>query len=161
MGAYGYKGVARLRVACLQVSGIASLLLTSFGAAWLVAMAFQVGRSSYEGAGCVAVWLVVVGWAVGLAQINSAPDVWIEDEGLVVSAFLFLRVRIPWTEIEDVKTAGVPFGHTLVRARRITQFHRVYGWLYSRNFAPGFLIRRDIQNRDELLHEIRVRARQT
>lgn len=157
MREFTYKGTARLNVVFLQIGGIVSILFAILCAAWLIVMAIQVGPSSYEGVGCIGGWVLIIGWMIGLTQINSAPSVWTEDHGLVISAFLFGRVRIPWTEIVDVGTGRVPFGHVLVRARRITPFHRVYGWLYSRTLLPSFLIRRDIQDRDALLCEIRER----
>lgn len=94
-------------------------------------------------------------------MINTFPTVWIGDQGLAISAFLFRRVDVPWFDVIDVGAGRVLFGHTLVRARRITPFHRVYGWLYSRTSYPSFLIGRNIENHDELLREIGKRIQAT
>jgi len=106
----------------------------------------------------LAVWTLMIGWFVGLTLINIFPTIWVGDEGLTISAFLFKRVTVPWADIVDIGAGRVRFGGTLIRARRITPFHRVYGWFYSRSWYPSFVIGRDIQHRDELLREIRQRA---
>jgi hypothetical protein len=156
MKEFTYRGTARLGVFITQMGGVVTIVLCMLLVVWLLTLKLPPDASIWT-MGCLEIWALVLGWTIGLTQINSAPTVWIEDQGLVISAFLFKRVKIPWTEIVDVGAGRVPFGHVLVRARRITPFHRAYGWLYSRTLLPSFLIRWDIQDRDELLHEIRKR----
>jgi hypothetical protein len=145
-----------------QISGVAAII---FGT--LMAGVFFVGpillhrdASFVMNISCFALWFLVVGWVVGLIMISAYPTVWVGDEHLVISAFLFFRVCLPWSEIIDVGAGRVRFGHSLVRARRITPFHRIYGWMYSRTLYPSFIIGREIQDRDELLGEIRRRSRE-
>ena len=109
----------------------------------------------------LAIGFLFVGCAIGLVLMNAYPTVWIGDEHLVITAFLFKRVKVPWADIIDVGAVHVPFGFVLVRARRITTFHKVYGLLYSRTLLPSFVIGPMMQDRDELLREIKVRARES
>jgi hypothetical protein len=81
------------------------------------------------------------------------------EQGLQISAFIFLRVQILWSEIVNIGAGMPPEGYVLVRCRKITPFHRVYGWFYSQTFYPSFLIEKDISDRDELIHEIRRRIK--
>jgi hypothetical protein len=133
---FPYRGIARLGVVLLQATGVVSILLVTLGAGWLIAAAIQVRTPEYGTIGCLVIWMLMIGWGVGLAQINIFPTVWIDDRGLTISAFFFKRVTIPWSEVVDVGAGHVPFGHTLIRARHITPFHRVYGWLYSLTLYP-------------------------
>jgi hypothetical protein len=160
MRAFTYEGAARLGVILTQVGGTVSIVFWTLVAGSALLLSLQVDPP-YWGASCFVIWILGFGWAIGLTLVNVYPTVWIEDQGLVISAFLFQRVMIPWTEIVDVGAGHVPFGSILVRARRITPFHRVYGWLYSRTLLPSFLIGRDIQDRDELLREIKKRIQAT
>jgi hypothetical protein len=91
--------------------------------------------------------------------INFLPTIWMTEQGVQISAFIFLRVQILWSEIVDIGAGMPPEGYVLVRCRKITLFHRVYGWFYSQTFYPSFLIEKDISDRDELIHEIRRRIK--
>ena len=158
MREFTYRGIARLGVVFLQATGAIAILLVTLGAGWLVAAAIRFRAPQYDTVGCLVLWMLLIGWTVGLAQINVFPTVWVDNYGLTISAFFYKRVAIPWSDVIDVGAGRVPFGHTLIRARRITPFHRIYGWLYSLSLHPGFLIRRDIENCDELLYEIKRRS---
>ena len=63
----------------------------------------------------------------------------------------------PTYELVDIK--GIRLGHYLVTTKRITFFHRIYGWVYSNNPYPSFVIRRDITERDKLISEIKQHIR--
>lgn len=160
MRRFGYVGVARLAVTFTQFSGVVVLLLCVVAAVTLFVLPFLPQAPpdvSAVGMTCFALWVLMIGLSVGFGLMNSYPTVWLEDKGLTISAFLFGRVRIAWPEIVDVGVGRVPFGHVLVRARRITPVHVIYGWLYSRSLYPSFIIRRDIEHRDELIRELRQR----
>lgn len=159
MRKFTYTGTAGLRVFIRQFAGVAAILFgTSIGVLLLVLGLWQISLSdpAMWTSVCFAIWFLVTSWVVGLGLINFHPTVWVGDDGLAI-LFLGRRVMIPWEEIVDVGAGFVPFGHTLVRARRITLFHRLYSLLYSLSFLPGFVIGRDIENHDELLREIRER----
>jgi hypothetical protein len=159
MKTYSYAGV---RVLFAQVGGVGACIFATLMAAAICLGPILLRRdaSFVVNISCFGIWFLVVGWLVGLTMINAYPTVSVGDEHLVISAFLFARVSIPWVEVLDVGAGHVPFGHTLVRARRITLLHRVYGWMYSRTLYPSFLVGRDITGREELLQEIRTRTRE-
>lgn len=159
MREFTYTGAAGVRVFVRQLAGVAAIALGTSTAVVLVLLGlWQIPLSdpAIWTPVCFAIWFAVIGWTVGFGLINFHPTVWVGDEGLAISYF-GRRVIIPWDEIVDVGAGWVPFGHTLVRARRITPFHRLYGWMYSLTFLPSFVIGRGIQNRDELLREISKR----
>ncbi len=152
---YTYPGGRQLLA---QVSGVAAIAAMTLVAAGIVAVGIQTNSPVWSIA-CLAIWFLLIGWTVGLTMINVYPTVWVSDEHLTISAFLFVRVNVPWTGIIDVGAGHVPFGHILVRARHITPFHRVYGWMCSRTLYPSFVVGRGIQEREELLGQIKERAR--
>jgi hypothetical protein len=104
---------------------------------------------------CIGIWALIVGWIVSLTLINSFPTIWLGETGMMISAFLFFYIYISWSEIMDINPGSVRFGHCLVRARRITVFHRVYGLLYSHTLYPSFLIGKNIEDREQLFSEIK------
>ena len=67
---------------------------------------------------------------------------------------MFDRHKIPWDDVLSIETRGTFYRRTVVTARRITPFHRLYGWLYGRWFKPSFLIADWLEDRDELVEEI-------
>lgn len=163
MREYEVTEVGRFGVLVVQAGGVAALTISTVMAAGILVMAFveNVPSDNPSGMGtlgCLALWSLLIGWIVGLGLINVYPTIWTDEERLVISAFLWARIEIPWAEILDVGAGRVPFGHTLVRARHITPFHRLYGWIYSRTLYPSFVINRRIQDREELLAEINSKA---
>jgi hypothetical protein len=100
---------------------------------------------------CLVIWIVVVGWFVGMGLINYFPTIWILDDGISISSFLFFKIFIPWDSIIDIFSGKVHFGHYLVAAKKITFFHRMYGWFYLHNPVPSFIIGKNIRNQKELL----------
>ncbi|CAG0959284.1 hypothetical protein ANRL3_00766 [Anaerolineae bacterium] len=158
MRMFRYKGIRIVGVIVLHIGGLAAItIFTSFGC-WVLFLTIQNNPSSLSTASCLAIWSGVWGWLIGLTMINFYPTVWTDKDGLTISAFFFKRIFVPWTDIVDVGAGHVPFGNVLVRARRITQFHRIYSWLYSRTLFPGFVISRNIEDYEELAREIRRKS---
>lgn len=160
MRRYRYAGVARLGVVWTQMCGVVAITLSFVVAVAILVLTFFPDVPpdvSILGMICIALWMLILGLLVGFALMNGYPTIWLGEEGLMISAFLFARIPISWTDIVDVGAGRVPFGHVLVRAQRITPLHIIYGWLYSRSLYPSFIIRRDIENKDELINEIRRR----
>lgn len=153
---FSYKGFARLRALYVQVGGGIGLLVVTTSSIWFLILIALRGPE-YSGGACIVVWWLMVGWAVGLTLLNSYPTVWLGDQGLVVSTFPLGRVSVSWVDVVDIGAGYVPFGGVLVRTRRLTPFHRVYGVLYSRTLLPSFAIRRGIDERERLICEIRRR----
>lgn len=165
---FTYSGLMRLAVTWRQAGGILGIVVFNGIALiglWATTQIEPPDPGSLwwndprSGPVCFSFWFVLISWLVGLTLINASPTVWLTDTGLVISAFLFCRITVPWSDILDVRVGGVPFGHDLVIARRITPFHVVYGWLYTLRLQPAFLIDRRIDDHDRLIREIEQRAR--
>ena len=158
MKEYSYVGMGQAAVTFTHTGGVAAIVISTLLFIAVVAIGCQTD-SSLLSAGCFALWFLMVGWLVGLGLMNVYPTIWVGDEYLVISMFVFYRCGCG---MDRDHTGGrpCPFGHTLVRARHITPVHRLYGWLYSRTLHPSFIVGRWIQDRDELLREITWRVRQ-
>lgn len=156
---YGYTGLIRLSIAFNTVMGLIAVLVSSGLALGVPLQALLVGDTTFAlSFGCFSLWFLLIGWMVGFGLINMYPVVWTEPDGLVLTAFLFVKIRIPWADIIDVKVRERPYRLAIVHARHITPFHRLYGWIYTRTLKPSFIIRPQIQNYDELLGEIKRKA---
>jgi len=155
----------RIGILIQQLSGFIGLIISTGGALLLFGgigivethTAPNLLQNPKVTLACVGIWALVIGWAVSISLINVSPTVWVGEGGIAISVFLIFKFFIPWLEIVDIK--GIMFGHYLVRAKRITFFHRIYGWLYSHSLYPGFVIRRDITERDKLMSEIKQHIR--
>jgi hypothetical protein len=108
---------------------------------------------------CFAMWALIISWGIGSLFINYFPTIWVTEKQLCISAFLFFKVYIPWSNVIDIGSGHPPRGCVLVRARRITVFHRIFGWFYSNTLYPGFLIGKEIENRDDLIRTINNKIR--
>ena len=104
-------------------------------------------------------WMLIVAWCIGLTLINAFPTIWLDEDGLMITAFIVRRIRIPWRDIVAVVPSLTPFGYVVVQTRRITPFHILIGLIYSRKALPSFMIRSNIENHNELVREIRQRAK--
>ena len=158
---YSYTGPMRFSVILTQIGGLVAIIIGTLmaGVFFVGPILLQRDASFIMNISCFALGFLVIGWGVGLTLINGYPTVWVEDNHLVISAFFFAKVRVLWTEVIDVGAGRVRFGHTLVRTHRLSPFHRVYGWMYSRTLHPSFVIGRGIQDYDDLLREIKQRIR--
>jgi hypothetical protein len=159
---FSYTGIHHLRVLISQLSGIAGILIFTFIAGFLlfgytkihVPSNVTVINDPRTTLICLVSWILIISWVISLSFINFYPTVWLNDDGLKISAFLFFQVYIPWQDIIDMRQVN-SWGLALVRAKRITLFHRFYSWSYSLTLSPGFLIGKNIDNRDILIEEIR------
>jgi hypothetical protein len=90
---------------------------------------------------------------------NAYPEITVDKNGLYVH-FLWYRLPLTWQDIIEVK----PYFFSLpnrpswvVRTRKLTPFHRLYGLLYSFTFLPSFFIFSTIENYEELTKIINKR----
>jgi hypothetical protein len=161
MKKYSYAGSSALLAVLSRILGALGLVLAVPGA---IALA-MLGRETHSMQGvlsCLALWELAFGGVVSLSLLNLYPTVWVGHSGLVISAFLLGRVTIPWQAVIDVQSSSMfPLRGSIVRARRITPFHRLYGWLYSPAPVPAFVIDGRMRDYDELILEINRRARAT
>ena len=142
---YTYHGLTRVGVRFNNVSGAVLVVLSTLGAVGFPILLFLTGdRSDLLGSlACASLgglWMGCVGWIVGFGLLNAYPTVTIEDEGLVISAFIFSRIKIPWSDVINIKTRLSLMGGVLILARHITPFHHLYGWQYAHSNKPGFII---------------------
>lgn len=164
MKKYSYHGLNKLGVIASQVTGVMAIGLFTVCSFFLIfgmikIEEIEMNDSILENPKftllCLVLFFTTIAWGFGLTFINYLPTIWIGNEGLVISAFVFLKIHISWEDIIDIKPGKVNGNLVLVRSKRITPFHIIYGWLYSSTFFPSFLIGQKIQNREQLIHEIR------
>ena len=137
MQEYKYSGVFRFGILFSQLGGVFGILFFT-----TMAVIFIWGAITLETDNpgitiledprttlfCFAFWFFVIGWAVSITIINQLPTLWIIEEGIFISAFLFWRIFIPWSDIVEVrKVKWFRPSYDLVMAKRITVFHRLYG----------------------------------
>ena len=165
MKEYRYHGLAALAAVLTQCVGAAVTIAATAAGGYLVALAlFHPGRpttAAYRG-----ILMMAIGWLlIGLQLINLYPTVWIGDDGLIISAFLGVRIHVKWKDVIDISSRQplwiFPDRSFVVRARHITVFHRLLGLAYAWSLSPAFLIHRQIEDYDELLDEIRERSTAT
>ena len=170
MEQYSYKGFERLGVILRQLCGFLGIILFTILAGGLIygmsIVQFKGGEYNFVNDPrvtllCLSIWILLISWSLGLAFINVEPDICIRDDGIIISAFFIFHIFITWSDIIDVKELNKPLfpGYTLVRARRISIFHRVIGWIYSRSIFPSFLIGKNIDQYESLIQEIKRRIK--
>lgn len=161
---YSYQGTGKAKQLLFQLAGvIAILIFTLLGSLFLFA---AVNIPTHTGGVnimddprvppiCFGIIFISNAWLFGLMYINLLPTIWTDESGITISVFIFFRKNIPWREIEDIAPIHSPFGYLIVNARRITAFHRLTGWIYSRTFFPSFLIAKEMEESEELIWTIR------
>jgi hypothetical protein len=166
MRKFYYHGIHKLRVIISQIAGVIGILIFNS-----VAFLFLYALIKFPNNGmntsllndpritifCLFVFFLLGPWLLGLTFINYLPTIWIVNEGLIISFLFIFRILIKWDGIVDVGKGQLPMGYTLVRTRKITSFHRIYGWMYSHSFYPSFIIGRGINDREILVNEIQTR----
>jgi hypothetical protein len=166
MRKYSYHGLNRFKVIASQFTGLMAILIFTSFVGFLLFTKSKMPESSPEirlledpkvTLVCLIIYILIISWGFGLTLINILPTIWVGNEGVVISVFFFFRILIQWKNIIDINTGRIPSGYTLVRTRKITPFHRVYGWFYSRTFYPSFLIGKGITGRENLISEIKQR----
>lgn len=166
MQEFSYHGFYRLRVIASKLTGVLAIFIFT---GTVVLLMYGMNKMPTTGPEqnilenpkvtllCLIIYLLAIAWIFGLFFINFFPTVWISEKGLIISGFLFFRFLVRWDDVVDIGAGQTPAGYFLVRARHITPFHRIYGWLYSRTFHPSFLIGKGISDRDILIGEIKRR----
>lgn len=166
MRKYSYHGFSLVKYIYLQVGGwLAILIFASLGLFLLIAPFFVTSGNTTVNflddprlpPVCFGLIFLIGALNGGSLFINSLPTIWIDDNKLVVSCFTFFRCSIKWEEVINIDRNRLR-GYTLIRARRITPFHYVIGWIYSRSFVSAFLISENISNYIILIQEIQARA---
>ena len=166
MRAYSYHGIEKIKMYFLQFIGLLGILFfTAFAFIFWIGIFYvkpeNMNANLLDDARltflCLGLWCLGVAWVTGSSMINFLPSIWTDDEGVTISAFIFLKLKVNWENIIDVGQGHPPRGYTLVRTRRLTIFHSFYGWLYSYSLYPSFLIGPGINDPQGLIGEIRRR----
>ncbi len=158
MKVFAYTGLTRYGAVVTQIMvGVFMAGMTMF--ALLFSVFVILAGPSRWGLLLTFAWMLVIAWSVGPTLINAFPTVWLDENGLMISAFIVRRIQIPWHDVVAIVPSLTPFGDVVVQTRRITPFHRLIGLIYARKALPSFMIRANIENHDELLWEIGRRAK--
>lgn len=168
MSRHSYQGIHKIKVLLLQLTGGFGFIISTFVCVFTLVGVGVITQQNNPTPIlndprltliCLAVWILVVGWSISFILVNYLPTIWTDEDSIQISAYIFFRIRIPWSSIMDIGSGNPPKGYLLVRARRVTIFHRAYGWLYSQTLHPSFLIESEITDRDKLIKEITQRIK--
>ena len=163
MRKFDYKFPFKFGVALLQLGGSALFIIVLLIALFMIS---QINNVEYDEGNdfilndprftlvCLSLWVLLVGCFVCIILINSFTTILLEESGITITAFLFAKIFIPWSDIVRIEVGRVRFGNDLVQARRNTPFHIFYGWLYSRTLHPSFIIGKNINDHDVLIKAV-------
>jgi hypothetical protein len=124
MQKFSYKGLIKLGIIYTQIGGIFGLLFFTGMATFIFWGATQIQPiSPYPGlmndprvtAVCFGIYFLLICWPFSCALINSAPTVWVTEDGILISAYLFFKIKIDWPDILFISEHKIgPFrtGHT-------------------------------------------------
>jgi hypothetical protein len=165
---FTYHGVDRLRIRISQSEGLAGIVIfNAFGILFFLIglttiqspLTADLHENSFITLGCFTTLMIMISWYIGSMMINFSPTVWINDQGIVISHFVYFRIFIPWKDIVDVIEVQSVFTRwTLVAAKRISLFHSIWSRLFFHLSYPCFYIGDSIDQRDKLIAKIRSRA---
>ena len=161
MRKFDYRDWGGVGVIWLKIGGFASIILGTLGA-MAVFVAGIVLKATLISNLWISGWILVIGWMVGGMLVNLYPTVWLDEKGLKISFFHFWRKNVSWTKITDLRELRLVRSRVIaVQSTKITIWHRLIGWSYSRRFSPQFLISSDIENFEELIAELESRLQET
>jgi hypothetical protein len=150
---YRHTLSGRAKVWYLRVSGVlAAIIFSGMGLFFVIGPILVYGQL-WVGGICLGLWAIIFSWTLCFLFFNLYPDVSTDLEGISIS-YMLRRRKILWDDVMRIETRGALYHRTVVTARKITPFHRLYGWLYGRWFQPSFLISDWLEDRDELVEEI-------
>lgn len=163
MKKYAYHGIYKFLNIYLQLAGVTGVILFSSIGIFLWNGIFVPDNKTYTSPLddprytflCFGLAFVIGAWFLGSTLLNAFPVIYVNENGIKVSAFVFLKIFILWEDIIDIDFGHPPKGCHLVRVRKITVFHRLIGWLYSSTLYPGFLIGPGMEDKEKLIGEIR------
>lgn len=162
---YRYCNFDRVKQIYLQAAGvITTMLFTAIGGVIYAGLVFgppvAAGTPLLDdprlGGFCLGTGWMLICWTIGSIFANLMPTVTIDPQGITISNWVFLRKHIPWDDVLSVDPVQRVFlRYSVVRARKITIFHRALGWMYGGSLAPSFLIFPEIDGYDWLIRRIR------
>jgi hypothetical protein len=165
-------GMGKFKVIIRQLGGILTLLF-SLGIAGFLFFSISMVNIATDKENilddqrltlvCLGLWFLVIGLIVSSGLVNLFPTIWVGEEGLKVSVFIFFHIKIPWKDITEIRKIPIYRSYVLVLAKHITPFHLIFGFMYSHKFSPAFLLSKDIKDYDLLISilEQNIRNNQT
>jgi len=135
MKSHRYTGVVGFAIWSLRfLGGMAIIVSAAFSGLvfWNAPLSNQLNTAA-----CLGVFALIFGGTLGLLLIYMFPEIQANLEGMTIW-FFGRPIPILWSDVIDVKQLWIPFGHVyVVRARKVTFFHRLYGWAYTRSLLPS------------------------
>jgi uncharacterized protein with PQ loop repeat len=151
MKVYRHSTFGKIIVIIFKLAATLVLLISTFPMLPFAVKVIQ--EKELPGVVCYVFAFSVIGWLVALVFFNFYPEVVTDEQGIRIS-FMFSWVRILWQDVIDIGAGHPPAGTTLVRARKITPAHILYGWIFAYSSFPAFLIGRTVNDRDDLIKQI-------
>ena len=65
-------------------------------------------------------------------------DILVDEEGLLIE-FLWQKVRVRWSDVEEIKSNVFGSGWIVV-VNKLTPFHRIFGLIYGFTIKPAFVV---------------------
>lgn len=103
----------------------------------------------------VAMYFVVVSLVVGFFNVNKLPLIWLNSEGIIISAHYLSKIKIPWQNVEGIFEGR--WGYYVVKFKNKSFIHKLIGFYYLGKFTPCFLIDKNTENIEELIQAIRIK----
>ena len=108
---------------------------------------------SCAGVGIV-LWSLLLPGTTGTLTLSKRPAIGVTLEGIVLTALPLWSIFIPWSDIISIREVSRSSVDHIVLARHITPLHHLYGWIWAKSLHPGFLIGREMLEREDLVKEI-------
>jgi len=105
--------------------------------------------------------IIIWAWFCLIFGAGFFPDIYLDEADGIKVQFLFLRLRLSWSDITGIKEIRFPFhrwNFWVVKTTKLTPFHFLYGlsgWTLSRSF----IIWREMDNHSELIALISTHIR--
>jgi hypothetical protein len=111
-------------------------------------------------------YLLIAGLLLGLFGcvyfLGWWADIEVDEDGLLVH-FLWMKLRVLWGDIVDVKPFGPKFFHlwvVITKNKKLTFFHRLYGLYSLKSLKPSFFVCNMRKSHQFLISQILKRIKQ-
>jgi hypothetical protein len=157
MKTYSYDGLIAVLLAIGRLFGAVFAILGLCVIAFAVSVFFQ--NSTTSGVLCFGlIWGLgaIIG---GSFFILNYPEVTVDKKGVSFKSWPFPPFSVPWSEILEVyEKSGLKRNVVFVSVRGAFPLHFLYGLYYIHRLQPGFLVRREIREFDELVKTLRNKS---
>ena len=102
-------------------------------------------------------WLILI--LIPFLTSNYYADI-ITDENFIYVQFLWTHLPVKWEELISIEPSPYNLPRRpaswVIKTRRFTLFHRLYGMIFALSVQPCFLLNRGISDFDQLLERIKA-----